>query len=132
MVGCFRDGRGSQSYPVPLLRLLYPDRGNFIAVVGSLSQGRWIRRVKEGMAGTSDLSVRSLRAPAMVPGVDFSDHASYRAHGIPAVMITDTAFYRNPNYHSAGDTAELLDYGRMGKVAVAVYEALQAVSSGKR
>lgn len=132
MVGCFRDGRGSQSYPVPLLRLFYPERGNFLAVVGSLSQGGWVRRVKEGMAGATDLPVRSLRAPAMVPGVDFSDHLSYWAQGIPAVMVTDTAFYRNLYYHTAGDTAERLDYGRMGKVAVAVYETLQALQRPER
>jgi hypothetical protein len=92
MVGCFSEEPGSQSYPSPLLHLFYPGRGNFVAVVGRWDQGDWIRRVKGAMVGTTALPIRSLRAPASVPGVDFSDHRSYWPHEIPAVMITDTAF----------------------------------------
>jgi Zn-dependent M28 family amino/carboxypeptidase len=125
MVGTFSDEWGSQSYPAPLLRLIYPSRANFIGVVGRWDQGDWIKTVKTGMKGASDLPVYSIRAPAMIPGVDFSDHASYWPYGIKAVMVTDTAFYRNKAYHKSGDTPDRLDYNRMAKVVVSVFEAIK-------
>jgi hypothetical protein len=122
MVGYFSDVRGSQSYPVPLLRLFYPGRANFIGIVGRWDQGDWIKTVKTGMKGATDLPVRSIRAPSAIQGVDFSDHASYWSHGINAVMVTDTSFYRNKAYHTAADTPATLDYTRMAKTVVAVFE----------
>jgi hypothetical protein len=125
MVGCFKDERRSQSYPSLLLRLMYPSRGNFIAVASRFDQGDWIKRVKTGMKGATDLPVYSIRAPAIVPGIDFSDHMNYWPYDIKAVMVTDTAFYRNKAYHTDGDTADKLDYNRMAKVVVAVFEAVR-------
>jgi hypothetical protein len=83
------------------------------------------RRVKAAMLGASDLPVHSINTFAAMPGVDFSDHASYWHEGYPALMITDTAFFRNPNYHGAGDTAERLDYARMAKVVQGVFAVAQ-------
>lgn len=124
MVGTFSEEWGSQTYPSPLLRLLYPSRGNFIGVIGRWDQGEWIRTIKNGMKGATDLPVYSIRAPLAIPGIDMSDHRNYWPHGFPALMITDTAFYRNPYYHSAEDTPDRLDYDRMAQVVVAVFEAL--------
>ena len=124
MVGYYSDKWGSQSYPVPMLRLMYPSRGNFVGVIGRWDQGPWIKKVKAGMKGATDLPVYSIRAPSALQGVDYSDHLNYWAQGIPAVMVTDTAFLRNRAYHSTGDTPDRLDYVRMGKVVVAVYESL--------
>jgi len=67
------------------------------------------------------LPVYSISAPSIVPGIDFSDHRNYWRVGYDAVMITDTAFYRNRNYHTARDTADTLDYGRMAMVVQGVY-----------
>ncbi len=127
MVGYFRDERGSQQYPSGVLKAWYPNHGNFIGVVGAADQGEWINAVKVGMKGATDLPVYSIRAPAMLPGIDLSDHASYWPHKIPAVMITDTAFYRNEAYHALEDTADRLDYSRMSKVVVAVSAALRTL-----
>lgn len=127
MVGYFSDEPGSQSFPSALLKMWYPNRGNFIGVVGPSDQGAWIKRVKVGMKGATDLPVYSIRAPAAIPGIDFSDHASYWPHKIQAVMITDTAFYRNEAYHQAEDTSDRLDYLRMSKVVVAVSAALRTL-----
>ncbi len=121
MIGFFTDAPDSQRYPLSALGLFYPDAGDFIAVVGRFGDFRASRRVKALFKGASDLPVSSLNAPASVPGVDFSDHASYWSLRIPALMITDTAFLRNPNYHRDGDTAETLDYHRMAKVVRALY-----------
>jgi Zn-dependent M28 family amino/carboxypeptidase len=73
------------------------------------------------MLGQNDLPVHSINAPASIPGIDFSDHRNYWNFGYDAVMITDSAFYRNPNYHTAADTPEKLDYNRMSKVVEGVY-----------
>ena len=73
------------------------------------------------MSGASELPVYSLYAPSFVQGVDFSDHRCYWAQCYPALLVTDTAFLRNPNYHRAGDTFDKLDYKRMAMVVQAVY-----------
>jgi hypothetical protein len=124
MIGYFSDAPRSQGYPVGLLRWLYPDRGNFIAIVGRFADARLTRSVKTSMRSAADLPVRSLCGPTFLPGVDFSDHLAYWAHGYPAVMVTDTAFYRNLEYHQRGDIADRLDYLRMAKVVQGVYAAV--------
>jgi hypothetical protein len=125
MVGFFSDAPGSQKFPFSLLRLFYPDRGNFIAVVGRVRDGLLVRRVKRSMRSASDLPVHSIAAPRSVPGLGLSDHASYWDAGYPAVMITDTAFYRNDRYHTERDTPDSLDYRRMAKVVEGVFEAVR-------
>jgi len=116
MIGTFSDAKGSQQPTNPLFRVLYPSEGNFIAVVGKFGDVGLIRRVKRGMLRGSALPVLSLNAPSFVYGIDLSDHLNYWKEGFPAVMITDTAFLRNDNYHTTQDTAEKLDYGRMAMV----------------
>jgi hypothetical protein len=78
------------------------------------------------MRGASSLPVYSINAPRFVPGVDFSDHRNYWAAGYPALMMTDTAFYRNPHYHTAHDTSATLDYTRMAMVVQGVYAVVLA------
>lgn len=129
MIGFFDDQTGSQSFPFPLLRLFYPTRGNFIAVVGNTSQRALIARVKRAMRGATPLAVHSVSAPTFVPGIDFSDHRSYWAYGVPAVMVTDTAFLRNANYHEVEDTCDRLDYSRMAHVVAGVFEAVCAIDA---
>ena len=124
MIGYFSDSPDSQRFPVSAMNLFYPSRGNFIAVVGNLSGFLIVRRVKAAMLGAGDLPVYSINAPVSIPGIDFSDHRNYWAFGFDAVMITDSAFYRNPNYHTAQDTSEKLDYNRMAKVVEGVYNVV--------
>ncbi len=128
MVGFFTDEPKSQRFPTALLRPLYPSRGNFIAVIGKVGQGSFVRRVKAAFAGASNLPVRSMNGLARIPGVDFSDHLNYWAHGWTAGMITDTSFYRNDRYHTDRDVPESLDYARMSKVAAGVYQATLALA----
>lgn len=124
MIGYFSDAANSQRFPVPALKALYPSRGNFIAVVGKFDQGPAVRRVKQAMSGASSLPVYSINAPRSIPGIDFSDHLNYWDAGYNAVMVTDTAFYRNSNYHTLHDTADTLDYQRMAMVVEGVYAAV--------
>lgn len=124
MIGFFRDERGSQSYPMPLLGLLYLSRANFIAIVGRWDQRAVVSRFKRACVGKADIPVVSIAAPSFVPAIDFSDHRNYWAEGFPALMITDTSFLRNPHYHEATDTADTLDYRRMAEVVRLVYAGL--------
>jgi Zn-dependent M28 family amino/carboxypeptidase len=121
MIGYFTDQPDTQEYPVPLLKAIYPTTGNFIAVVGGMKERKIARRIKSKIVASTDLPVYSINAPAFLPGIDFSDHLNYWQHGFPAVMLTDTAFYRNKHYHTAYDTPEKLDYERMADVIRGVY-----------
>jgi len=125
MIGYFNDNKDSQDYPINGLEHLYSDRGNFISIVGNLSQISVTRFFKASMRGVSDLPVYSINAPSLLAGIDFSDHLNYWRFGFPALMISDTAFNRNKNYHTAFDTADRLNYRRMAQVVDAVYYALQ-------
>jgi len=124
MIGYFKDEDGSQRYPLSALKLFYPSQGNFAVVVGSLDQPRIVRRVKRAMRGASVLPVYSLNGPKSIDGIDWSDHMHYWEQGYNAVMVSDTAIYRNHNYHTAGDTPDKLDYSRMALVVQAVYGAV--------
>lgn len=124
MIGFFSDEKGSQRFPSLLLRLFYPDRGNYIAVIGSTGDRPLIKLVKDSMRGATDLPVHSMCATKSFPGIDFSDHLNYWHHGYTAAMITDTAFMRNLAYHGSGDTLQRLDFDRMAKVVLGVYEAV--------
>ena len=128
MIGYFSDTHGSQHFPVGLLGALYPSTGNFISVVGRVSDGLLVRQVKRAMSNAAPLPVRSINAPSFIPGVDFSDQLNYWEAGYGAVMITDTAFYRNRNYHTEQDTAEKLDYKRMAMVVEGVYAAVTEIA----
>jgi hypothetical protein len=120
MIGYFSERENSQLFPMTLLKLFYPSRGNFILVVDRLFSNR-AREVKKWMSAASELPVYSINAPPIIPGVDFSDHFSFWQQGYPAVMVTDTAFYRNDAYHTQRDTADRLDYDKMAQVVHGVY-----------
>ena len=91
-------------------------------VVGKLDGGSIIRQVKRAMRGASTLPVYSFSGPKLIPGIDWSDHLNYWNVGYKAVMVSDTAIYRNANYHTAQDTANTLDYHRMAMVVQGVYQ----------
>ncbi len=125
MIGYFTDAPRSQRFPAPGLSLLYPDRGNFIALVGKLSDYGVMRRVKSAMSGATALPVHSINSPRRVPGIENSDHVNFWDAGYPAMMVTDTAYLRNPNYHGPNDTWQTLDYRRMAQVVQAVFAVTQ-------
>lgn len=128
MIGYFSDASSSQQFPLPLMSALYSDRANFIAVVGRFQDGSLVRNFKRSMMEAAPLPVHSINAPSFVMGVDFSDHLNYWAEGYPAVMVTDTSFYRNTAYHTAEDTADRLDYRKMSWVVAGVHAAVMAAA----
>jgi hypothetical protein len=124
MLGCYSDRPGSQQYPLPGLRALYSDRGDFIAIAGRLTDASLVRRIKASMLSVPGVPVYSINAPEDTAGISLSDNRSYWAHDYNAVMITDTSFFRNHNYHQAGDLPETLDYERMAKVVKQIHVAV--------
>ncbi len=125
MLGCYSDATGSQAYP-PLLRFFYPGCGNFIAFVSNLASRRALDRFTRAFRAASDFPAERLAAPSLIPGVAWSDQLSFWRQGYPALMVTDTAFYRNAHYHRASDTPEKLDYGRMARVVEGLAQAILA------
>ncbi|GAI62054.1 unnamed protein product, partial [marine sediment metagenome] len=122
MVGYYNDKKGGQSFPLPFMSLMYPSTPNFVAVVGNLKSRSLVESVKDSLNKGSNIHVETLSTIGLVPGVDFSDHRSFWKMGYPAVMITDTAFYRNPNYHSAKDTIDTLNFDKMSSLLMGLVQ----------
>jgi Zn-dependent M28 family amino/carboxypeptidase len=131
MLGYYRDEPGSQSYPPPL-GLFYPVRANFIAFVGDLGARGLVRESIALFRRHAKLPSEGVAAPSFVPGVTWSDHWSFRQHGFPAVMVTDTAFNRYPHYHLPSDTPEKLDYERLARVTLGVAGVLRELGTEDR
>ena len=120
MIGFFAETENSQQFPFPMMKWIYPNKANFIAVIGNLRNWRLVRQVQANMRRGANIEVCKLSAPTLIPGVGLSDHSSYWKFGFPAVMVSDTAFYRNPNYHLPSDTIGTLDFVKMAEVVNAV------------
>jgi hypothetical protein len=114
-VGLYSDEPGSQHYP-PLIGSLYPDRGNFIAFVGDLQARSLVRETIGSFRAAATHPSEGAALPQSVPGVTWSDHRSIAEIGVPALMVTDTAPFRDPHYHRESDTAGRLDYERMARL----------------
>jgi hypothetical protein len=108
-VGYYSDEPGSQRYP-PLFRLFFPDRGNFIGFVSNFRSRSWLKETVEAFKTHSDIPEQHVAMFESVPGIGWSDHLSFWRQGWPALMITDTAPYRYPHYHTAEDTPDKVDY----------------------
>lgn len=112
MIGFFSEKHFSQRYP-PLIGPFLPSKGNYIAQISDLGSRRLAKRIDRAYREASRLPLQSVTLPAFVPGVDFSDHRNFWKEGYPAVMFTDTAFYRSPHYHKSTDLPGTLDFAYM-------------------
>lgn len=125
MIGFFSDRPGSQHYPLPFMKLKFPKTGNYISFVGNRRSKIFTDGFASAFRKATDLPLVTLNAPAFVVGIDFSDHWSFNKFNIPAFMVTDTAFYRNPHYHAPTDLPDTLDYLRMAKVVEGLVAAVE-------
>lgn len=114
-IGYYSDEPGSQRYP-PLFRLFYPGRGDFLGFVSNLRSRRLLRNAVAAFRAASDWPVQSVATFELVPGIGWSDHLAFWRQGWPALMITDTAPYRYPWYHTAGDTPDKVHYEALATV----------------
>jgi hypothetical protein len=124
-IGYFTDEPRSQRYPWPF-SLFYPDRGNFIAFVGDLGSRQLVRQSVRAFRASTQFPAHGVAAAAFIPGVNWSDHASFWLYGYRALMITDTAPFRFDGYHTIGDTPDKLDYIRMGRVVQGIAAVIRA------
>lgn len=125
-VGYYSDDPGSQSYPYPvsLFSSLKTDKGDFIAFVGNASSSKLVKDCVGIFRERCKFPSDGAAVPFLIPGVGWSDHWSYAKEGYPALMVTDTAFLRNRNYHTNHDDPAKLDYSRMAVVVDGLGEVI--------
>ncbi|MCI4624716.1 MAG: M28 family peptidase [Candidatus Magnetoovum sp. WYHC-5] len=129
MLGYFTEEPESQFYPLYFLRWIFPKTGNYIAFVGNRNSKDLIELAKSGFKKATPLPVESICMVKSIPGVTFSDHRSFWKLGYKAIMVTDTAFYRNPHYHTHSDTADKLDYERMAHVVAGLVSSITELAN---
>jgi len=107
-----------------LLSLFYGKTGDFITVVNKFNRGKFSSAFSSNFKKLATIKTKMFTGPQALQGIDYSDHLNYWKFGFSALMITDTAFYRNKNYHKKTDQMNTLDIGKMAKVIDGVYNAL--------
>ncbi len=133
MVGYYRQEPESQDLPFPLRYLGYPTTGNFIGLVGNGRSRRLLRNLEAALQKGCRLPTTSLAVPwggYILPETRLSDHASFWDQGYPAVMLTDTAFLRNPHYHGPDDTLEHLDFTAMAELTLGLHHFMATSAGG--
>jgi Zn-dependent M28 family amino/carboxypeptidase len=115
MIGYFSEKPFSQKY-LPLLGPFFPNKGNFVAIVGNFDSKGLVKSLYSDFKLSERFPVERIVSPDSVPGINFSDHWSFWKVGIPAVMVTDTAYLRNNHYHKQSDLPNTLDFNKMAKV----------------
>ena len=121
-MGYYSDEKGSQQYPGEI-GSLYPDVGNFIGFVANTASARLLSKARRAFERRTPFPLESVAAPDDVPGVGWSDHWAFWQAGYAAMMVTDTAPYRYPWYHTAEDTPDRIDYEKLAQVV----DGLEAV-----
>ena len=125
MLGFYTEKRRSQRYPFPDMKGRYPDRGNFIAVVGNDQSRQLGINFTEKIEEASIIKTESIFPISTAHGIELSDHSSFWKFDYPAIMITDTAFYRNQNYHENSDTIDKLNFRYFTRLVFALCYALR-------
>jgi Zn-dependent M28 family amino/carboxypeptidase len=126
-IGYYRDEPGTQAYPPPL-RFIYPDTGNFIGFVGNFSSRKLVREAIRIFRESASFPSEGGAPPGWIPGVDWSDHWSFWQIGVPAIMVTDTAPFRYPFYHTPEDTPDKVDYDRLARVTAGLARTIEGLS----
>ena len=129
-VGYYTDAPGSQLYPPPF-GWFYPDRGNFLGVVGNLASRGLVIETLRNLQATTTLPVEGVATFDWIQGVSWSDHWSFWLEGYPAVMVSDTAPFRYPDYHTTTDLPEMLDYPRFARATAGIAGAVLGLAGGE-
>lgn len=129
-VGYYNSRFGSQRYP-PFFGPGHSPRGNFIAVVGNFASARLVSDIAGPLKRSCRLPIESTVTFGFLPGIYFSDHWSFWQEGYQAVMITDTAFVRNPSYHKSSDTPKTLNYSNMACLTEGLGQVIRELTDKK-
>jgi hypothetical protein len=127
-LGYYSDAPSSQRYPFPL-GAFYPSTGNFLGVVGNLASRSLVRDTLRHLMEATDFPVEGAATFAWIPGIDWSDHGSFWKEGYRAVMLTDTAPYRYPQYHSPDDRPERVNAVAFARAAHGIIETVRRLAS---
>jgi Zn-dependent M28 family amino/carboxypeptidase len=130
-MGYYSEEKGSQRYPAAIAGL-YPDVGNFIGFVSNLASVRLLLRARRAFRRRTSFPLQSAAVPAAIPGVGWSDHWAFWQAGYPAMMVTDTAPFRYPWYHTAEDTPDKLDYDRLALVVDGLEAVVESIAVPNR
>ncbi len=124
MLGCFNPRPGAQLYP-PFLHLFFPDHGDYVSVTSNLASRRLLGRFARAWRRASSFPLESAVLPGTFANLAMSDQLNFWDLGFPALMLSDTGFYRNPRYHEADDLPDTLDYEKMAAVTRALVAAVE-------
>lgn len=126
-LGYYSDAPGSQHYPWPF-STFYPSTGHFIGFVADLTSKDLAHEAVRTFREHASIASEGATVPSFIEGIDWSDHGPYWRQGYKALMVTDTAPFRNPSYHSNTDVASSLDYARMARVTVGLEAVVQRLA----
>ncbi len=126
-MGYYSDKIGSQQYPA-FLGAIYPLQGTFISFIGNLASGSLVRETIASFRRHTQFPSEGAALPSQIPGVGWSDHWSFWQQGYRAVMVTDTAPFRYPYYHTASDTPDKVDYERLARVVTGLERVVAELS----
>jgi len=126
-IGFYSSDPGSQVYPAPF-GLMFPDRGDFVAFVGMMGSRALVRETMRSFRSHTSFPTIGGVAPDFIPGIGWSDHWAFAEQGFPAVMITDTAPFRYPDYHQPSDTADKVDAEKVARVVKGIERVVRDLS----
>lgn len=124
MLGYYNDRPESQLYP-PLLDRYYPPSGNFVSLVSNFSSRGLLRPFVRHWPKEATVPLETVVLPGPLGSLALSDQLNFWDAGFPAVMLSDTAYFRNPHYHQGTDTLDTLDFNRMAAVTQALAQVIQ-------
>ena len=126
-MGYFSEKVGSQKYPFPI-GLLYPNQGNFIGFIGNLGSGDLVRKAIASFRRDTQFPSEGASLPSWIPGVGWSDHWSFWQQGYKGIMVTDTAPFRYPYYHTEQDTLDKIDFEKLARVVSGLAKVISALT----
>lgn len=129
-IGYYSDTPGSQHYPFPF-SFFYPDTGNFIGFVGNLASRSLLRKVMASFRRHTAFPSEGVAAPGWITGIGWSDQWSFWKEGYPGVMVTDTAPYRYPFYHTIQDTPDKINYDHLARVVAGIARVVTEIADAE-